>query len=105
MSTSYFQNVGSFIRDCNGTTLHYDQACLEIIAHGKISFWSQYEECEGCILQETKKKAGTDAYVLDTLSPVHYEVHNETGPICNGKFVMHDVLFTRTQVFLSFVWS
>lgn len=94
MSVSYFQNMGSFIRDCNGTTLRYDQACLQIIAEEKISFLSQYDECEGCILQETAKPLGADAYVLSTLSPLHYAVRNENGQICNGELVEHDVLFT-----------
>lgn len=89
--TKYFQNVGSFSRECNGTTLHYDQACLQIIAEEEITFLSQYDECEGCILLETKYPPISDEYVLGTLSPLHYAVRNGKGQICNGKFTKHDV--------------
>lgn len=86
MSSKYFQNVGSFIRECNGTTLRHDRACLQIITDEPVTFWSQHEECEGCILLKTAELSTTDEVQLGTLSAVQYAVHNSTGQtICNGK--------------------
>lgn len=90
MPSKYFQNVGSFIRDCNDTTLRYDRACLQIITDVPVTFWSQYEECEGCILLETSKLTATDEVVLQTLSPLRYAIKNATHQICNGK--LHEFL-------------
>ncbi|XP_041974872.1 heparan-alpha-glucosaminide N-acetyltransferase-like [Aricia agestis] len=84
--SNHFQNVGSFIRGCNGTTLRHDQACLEIVTNEEISFWSQYEECEDCMLLETKKLSTTGSLVLETFSPLRYEVRNADGQICNGTY-------------------
>lgn len=92
MSHKNFQNVGSFIRDCYGVDLRYDEACVQIISDTEISFWSQYDECEGCKLLPTEKTKGSDAYVFKTLSPVHYAIRNETAEICNGKWSNRDVL-------------
>ncbi|CAH0760197.1 unnamed protein product [Diatraea saccharalis] len=86
MSFVKFENVGAFVRDCNGTTLQYDKACLEIGTNETISFWSQYEECEGCVLLETKRLSSTGAIVLSTLSPVRYAIRNGNGQICNGTY-------------------
>lgn len=90
MSLGKFENVGAFIRSCNGTTLRYDQACLQIITTEKISFWSQYEECEGCKLLKTAELPISGAIVLETLSPLRFAVQNGNGQICNGKFVKVD---------------
>ncbi|XP_038218278.1 heparan-alpha-glucosaminide N-acetyltransferase-like [Zerene cesonia] len=81
-----FENIGAFIRHCNGTKLRYDQACLEIITDENISFWSQYEECEDCMLLETVKLPKTGAVVLDTTSPLRYAIRNGVGEICNGTY-------------------
>ncbi|CAG9570896.1 unnamed protein product [Danaus chrysippus] len=81
-----FKNVGAFVRDCNGTTLKYDQACLEIITNEKITFWSQYEVCEDCMLLETKKLSSTGAVVIETESPLRYAIKNGNGLICNGTY-------------------
>ncbi|XP_059055711.1 heparan-alpha-glucosaminide N-acetyltransferase-like [Achroia grisella] len=82
-----FENVGALIRDCNGTKLRHDQACLELITNEKISFWSQSEECQGCILLETHKLPSTGAVVLQTLSRLRYAIKNELGVICNGSYL------------------
>ena len=84
MSFGSFENVGSIIRDCNGTTLRYDQACLQIVTDQPVSFWSQYEECEGCILLETAHIPETRALILDTGSPIKYAVRNGNGEVCSG---------------------
>lgn len=86
MSFGSFENVGSFIRDCNGSKLRYDQACLQIITNTDVSFWSQYEECEGCILLGTANISDTRSLVLGTGSPLNYKVTNGNGVICNGKY-------------------
>ncbi|KAL4703821.1 hypothetical protein ACJJTC_019480 [Scirpophaga incertulas] len=90
MSYINFENVGAFLRKCNGTTLRYDQACLEILTKEKISFWSQYEECEGCMLLETANLPATGSVILDTLSPVEYAIRNGNGEICNGTFAFRE---------------
>ncbi|KAM3961405.1 heparan-alpha-glucosaminide N-acetyltransferase [Aphomia sociella] len=82
----YFENIGAFIRDCNGTKLRYDQACLELITNEKISFWSQSEECQGCVLLETAKLPTTGAVVVHTLGPLQYAIKNGQGIICNGTY-------------------
>lgn len=84
MSFGSFENVGSFIRDCNGTTLRYDQACLQIITDRKVSFWSQFEECEDCILLERAKIPETRALILETGSPIKYSVRKDDVEICHG---------------------
>ncbi|XP_073962435.1 heparan-alpha-glucosaminide N-acetyltransferase-like [Choristoneura fumiferana] len=86
MSLGKFENVGAFIRSCNGTTLRYDQACLQIITSEEISFWSQYEECEGCKLLKTVELPISGGIVLETLSPLRYAVKNGNGQICNGTY-------------------
>lgn len=83
----YFQNVGSSIRECNSTTLRHDRACLQIITNDPVTFWSQYEECEGCILLNTANLLSTGEIELQTLSPLQYVVQNSTGHnICNGTY-------------------
>lgn len=84
MSFGSFENVGAFIRECNGKKLRYDQACLQIITDQELSFLSQYEECEGCILLETAKISKTSDIVLKTASPLRYAVRNGHGEICSG---------------------
>lgn len=84
MGLSYFENVGYFLRNCNGKTLRYDQACLQIITGEQISFWSQYEECEDCILLKTAELNQTGDIVIETFSPLRYLVQNEQGRSCNG---------------------
>ncbi|XP_030034181.2 heparan-alpha-glucosaminide N-acetyltransferase [Manduca sexta] len=86
MAYSSFQNVGSFVRECNNAKLRYDQACLQIITNEDISFWSQYEECEGCMLLETARFGSTDAVVVSTTSPLKYSIRNGFGEICNGMY-------------------
>ncbi|CAH2097531.1 unnamed protein product [Euphydryas editha] len=81
-----FENIGSFIRNCNGMKLKYDQACLEIITNETVTFWSQYEECEDCMLLETEKIPFTKAIILDTISPLRYAIKNRNGQICNGTY-------------------
>lgn len=87
-----FENIGSFIRNCNGIKLKYDQACLEIVTNETISFWSQYEECEDCMLLETEKIPFTKAIVLNTISPLHYAIRNRNGQICNGMYSFIKIL-------------
>lgn len=86
MSFGSFENVGSFIRDCNGTALRYDQACLQIITEKEVSFWSQFEECEGCILLERPKIPETRSLILETGGPIKYAVRNDDGEICHGVY-------------------
>ncbi|XP_063629468.1 heparan-alpha-glucosaminide N-acetyltransferase-like [Cydia splendana] len=86
MTLGQFENVGAFIRSCNGTTLRYDQACLEIITTEPISFMSQYEECQDCMLLPTEPLANSSSYLLKTLSPVRYAIENGHGQICNGSY-------------------
>ncbi|KAL0861306.1 hypothetical protein ABMA27_008865 [Loxostege sticticalis] len=81
-----FENVGAFIRHCNGTTLRYDQACLEIDTAEPITFWSQDEECEGCVLLKTARLPSTGSIVLSTLRPTRYAIRNGTAEICNGTY-------------------
>ncbi|CAH0717685.1 unnamed protein product, partial [Brenthis ino] len=81
-----FENVGAFTPHCNGTRLRYDQACLEIITNETVSFWSQYQECEDCMLLETVKIQSTRGIVLDTISPLRYAIKNGNGEICNGTY-------------------
>lgn len=83
-----FENIGSFIRNCNGIKLKYDQACLEIVTNETVSFWSQYEECEDCMLLETEKIPFTKAIVLNTISPLRYAIRNRNGQICNGMYLL-----------------
>lgn len=84
MAIGNFQNVG--VRDCNNTTLHFDQACLQIVTQKSVYFWSQYEECDGCMLLNTKNLTKTDSFVVKTLSPLLYSVRNDNGEICNTKY-------------------
>ncbi|XP_013137858.1 PREDICTED: heparan-alpha-glucosaminide N-acetyltransferase-like [Papilio polytes] len=86
MGLSYFENVGYFLRNCNGKTLRYDQACLQIITNEQLSFWSQYEECEDCILLKTADLNHTGDVVIETFSPLRYLVQNEQGRSCNGTY-------------------
>ncbi|XP_013182542.1 PREDICTED: heparan-alpha-glucosaminide N-acetyltransferase-like [Papilio xuthus] len=86
MGLSYFENVGYFLRNCNGKTLRYDQACLQIVTNEQISFWSQYEECEDCILLKTADFNQTGDVVIETFSPLRYVVQNEQGRSCNGTY-------------------
>ncbi|CAF4859348.1 unnamed protein product [Pieris macdunnoughi] len=79
-----FNNVG--VRDCNGTKLRYDQACLEIITDGPIAFWSQYEECEDCMLLETANLKKSGPVVLETISPVRFAIRSADNEICNGTY-------------------
>lgn len=88
MSHVSFKNVGAFIRDCNGTTLHFDQACLEVHTTDEITLWSQNLECQDCVLLETAKFQSSGAVVLDTLSPLRYAVKNSTDQICNGLYTI-----------------
>ncbi|XP_047540046.1 heparan-alpha-glucosaminide N-acetyltransferase-like [Vanessa atalanta] len=81
-----FENVGSFIRNCNGTTLKYDQACLEIKTNESVTFWSQYEECEDCMLLETARIPTSRAVILNTVSPLRYAIKNGNGVICSGTY-------------------
>ncbi|XP_026750425.1 heparan-alpha-glucosaminide N-acetyltransferase-like [Galleria mellonella] len=81
-----FANVGSLIRNCSGTSLRYEQACLELVTNEKISFWSQSEECQGCVLLETFKLPATGAVVVQTLNPLRYAIKNDHGVICNGTY-------------------
>ncbi|CAK1590934.1 unnamed protein product [Parnassius mnemosyne] len=86
MGHNYFENVGYFLRTCNGTKLRYDQACLQISTTEKISFWSQYEECEDCILLKTADLYDNGVVVVETFSPLRYSVRNDRGQICNGTY-------------------
>lgn len=79
-----FENVGAIRRDCDNIILRYDQACLQIITNESVTFWSQYEECEDCMLLETAKLPSTRRIVLETLSPLRYAIKNGNGEICNG---------------------
>ncbi|XP_045513819.1 heparan-alpha-glucosaminide N-acetyltransferase-like [Pieris brassicae] len=79
-----FNNVG--VRNCNGTKLRYDQACLEIITDGPVTFWSQYEECEDCMLLETANLKKSGPVVLETISPIRYAIQSEDNEICNGTY-------------------
>ncbi|XP_050671269.1 heparan-alpha-glucosaminide N-acetyltransferase-like [Leptidea sinapis] len=81
-----FENVGAFIRNCSAKTLRYDQACLELITDEPITFWSQYEECENCMLLETAKLSKTGNIILETISPLHYAIKSGNGEICNGTY-------------------
>ncbi|XP_045762205.1 heparan-alpha-glucosaminide N-acetyltransferase-like [Maniola jurtina] len=81
-----FENVGAFIRNCNGTKLKYDQACLEITTNENITFWSQYVECEDCMLLPTKNLPTSGAVVIETFSPLRYAIRNSSGEICNGTY-------------------
>lgn len=94
MPLGQFENVGVFMRDCHGVTLKYDRACLEVITSEEVTFWSQYEECQDCMLLNTKTFSTSGALVLRTLSPVHYSVtkfKDGKGPICNGTYVLRFV--------------
>lgn len=91
MPLGQFENVGVFLRDCNGTKLQYDRACLEVITSEQVTFWSQYEECQDCMLLEKKTFDSSASLVFRTLSPVHYSVtkfKDGKGPICNGTYVL-----------------
>lgn len=81
-----FENVGAIRRDCDNVILRYDQACLQIITNESVTFWSQYEECEDCMLLETAKIPSTRRIVLETLSPLRYAIKNGNGEICNGTY-------------------
>ncbi|CAG9124516.1 unnamed protein product [Plutella xylostella] len=86
MSLGVYENVGYFIRECDGRRLRYDQACLQVITSEKVSFWSQYLECEGCALLETATFKNNTKLVFSTTSPLKYAVHNANGEICNGTY-------------------
>ncbi|XP_048484368.1 heparan-alpha-glucosaminide N-acetyltransferase [Plutella xylostella] len=86
MSLGVYENVGYFIRECDGRRLRYDQACLQVITSEKVSFWSQYLECEGCALLETATFKNNTKLVFGTTSPLKYAVHNANGEICNGTY-------------------
>ncbi|KAJ0171377.1 hypothetical protein K1T71_012927 [Dendrolimus kikuchii] len=86
MALANFQNVGYIVPECNGTTLHFDQACLQIFTKKNITFWSQYEECEGCKLLQTVHLDKTDSIVVKTFSRLQYLVKSEYGEICNGNY-------------------
>lgn len=86
MSSSGFKNVGSFIRDCNGTTLRYDQACFEIISSEAVNFWSQTVDCIGCPLLRTAEVFSARQLIVQTLNPIRYAFKNSLGQICNGKW-------------------
>lgn len=79
-----YQNVGAFIRACDGTTLQYDQACLEIHTTEEVTFWRQYEECQNCELLPAATLNTTGETVLKTLSPVRYALRKGSDQICNG---------------------
>lgn len=96
MPLGQFENVGVFMRDCHGVTLRYDRACLEVVTNEEVTFWSQYDECQDCMLLDTKTFGSSGALVLRTLSPVHYSVtkfKDGKGPICNGMFIITFVIF------------
>lgn len=86
MSFGSFENIGSHIRDCDGKKLKYDQACLQINATSLVEFWSQSEECEGCVLLKTATVTDSSLVILDTRSPIRYAVKNDSGEICNGTY-------------------
>ncbi|GBP55981.1 Heparan-alpha-glucosaminide N-acetyltransferase [Eumeta japonica] len=73
--------------ECATTTLRYDEACLHLLTNTPISFWSQYTECEGCVLQETVKAEVDKDIVIRTLWPLQYEIRDHDGSrICNGTY-------------------
>ncbi|XP_026332744.1 heparan-alpha-glucosaminide N-acetyltransferase-like [Hyposmocoma kahamanoa] len=89
MPLGQFENVGVLMRDCEGVLLQHDSACLEVITTEKVTFWSQYEECQDCMLLAKKNISSSGSLVFRTLSPVHYSVTKyEDGkePICNGTY-------------------
>lgn len=87
MSFGSFENVGSFIRDCGNKKLKYDEACLQVITDRPISFWSQYEECEGCILLQRANITSSHNFVIDTISPLRYTVKkDDNAEICSGQY-------------------
>lgn len=99
MALGKFQNVGYVAPECNGTTLHFDQACLQIFTKKNISFWSQYEECEGCKLLQTVNLQTTGSFVVKTFSPLKYLVRSDYGEICNGK---HNTVIAKCFVQILF---
>lgn len=96
MSFGKFENIGAFIRDCNNTLLRHDQACLLIDSSADVEFWSQTEECEGCILLKTADIPLKGAVVLDASSPLRYAVKYNNADLCKGNivFVNCNALFT-----------
>lgn len=89
MPLGQFANIGVFNRDCNGAKLRFDRACLEVITNDTVTFWSQYEECQDCVLLDRKTFSSSGALVFRTLSPVQYSVtkfKDGKGPICNGAY-------------------
>ncbi|XP_037874035.1 heparan-alpha-glucosaminide N-acetyltransferase [Bombyx mori] len=81
-----FQNVGSFIRECNGTTLRYDQACLSILTDEEVTLWSQYAECDGCKLLPTATFPKSDPIIVRTSDTLLYALKNSSGIICKGSY-------------------
>lgn len=91
MSFGSFENVGSFIRDCGNKKLKYDEACLQVITDRPISFWSQYEECEGCILLQRANITSSHNFVIDTISPLRYTVKkDDNAEICSGEYQFNE---------------
>ncbi|XP_075985188.1 heparan-alpha-glucosaminide N-acetyltransferase-like [Anticarsia gemmatalis] len=89
MSFGSFENIGAFKRECNGTRLKFDQACLLISGqsnHEPVLFSSQSEECEGCILRERGWIPESGEIVLNTTSPLRYAINNTNGQICSGEY-------------------
>lgn len=84
MGLSSFTNIGYSFKNCNGIKLRYDQACLEILTDNKISFWSQYEECEDCIMLKRVDLYKPEEIVIETFSPLRYSLRSDQGEICNG---------------------
>ncbi|KAI5639277.1 heparan-alpha-glucosaminide N-acetyltransferase [Phthorimaea operculella] len=76
----------STYENCEETSLQYDQACLEVIASEFVTFWSNFEQCEGCRLLETAYVARSRALVVGTTSALRYALKNGTQQICNGTY-------------------
>lgn len=98
-----FRNIGSSERDCNNSTLHYDEACLKVVTDKEITFWSQYEECQGCRLLETTSVYREQEIKIKTFSALRYSIRDLNGQICNGiyKLIKH----FHSIFFVSFAWS
>lgn len=104
MPLGQFENVGVLMRDCDGVLLQHDSACLEVITTEKVTFWSQYEECQDCMLLAKKNISSSGSLVFRTLSPVHYSVTKyEDGkePICNGTYALRVLLHLLCIISLS----
>lgn len=84
-----YKNVGAKLRQCNNTDLHYDQACLQVVATNQpLYFWSQYTECEGCTLQRAGAIEDNNAteFRMESLWPAIYEIRSQDDILCNGTY-------------------